>query len=91
MLRVIGNLIDADGFDYVTSEEVRDEIAARVGDLSPDNTYDGKTQIAKPNGEDAPDEDIDVPIYSVDGIVRRATALQLTAEAQRAREEGDAS
>jgi NADH-quinone oxidoreductase subunit G len=89
VLRVIGNLVDASGFEYVTSEEVRDEIAATVADRQPDNRYDGGAKIAKPNGEDAPDHDIDVPIYSVDATVRRATALQLTAEAQRARDEGD--
>ena len=91
VLRVIGNLVDANGFDYVTSEEVRDEIAAQVCDPRPDNTYGGKTRFAKPNGEDAPDNEIDVPIYSVDSMVRRATALQLTAEARRARDEGGAS
>ena len=89
VLRVIGNLIDASGFEYVTSEEVRDEIAATVAELQPDNSYSGRAKIAKPNGEDAPDQDIDVPIYSVDAMVRRATALQLTAEAQRASDEGD--
>ena len=91
VLRVIGNLIDATGFEYVSSEEVRDEIAAGIGGLAPDNAYAGSAGIAKPNGADAPDDDIDVSIYSVDGMVRRATALQLTAEARRARDEGDAS
>jgi NADH-quinone oxidoreductase subunit G len=89
VLRVIGNLVDASGFEYVTSEEVRDEIAARVSGIQPDNTYGGAQKIGKPNGEDAVDADIDVPIYSVDALVRRATALQLTSEAQRARDEGD--
>jgi NADH-quinone oxidoreductase subunit G len=91
VLRVIGNLVNARGFEYVTSEDVRDEIAATAAERQPDNSYDGGAKIAKPNGEDAPDQDIDVPIYSVDAMVRRATALQLTAEAQRARDDGDAS
>ena len=91
VLRVIGNLVDASGFEYVTSEEIRDEIAAKLSESELDNSYAGGARIVQPNGEDAPDEDIDVPIYSVDALVRRATALQLTAEAQRARDDGDAS
>jgi NADH-quinone oxidoreductase subunit G len=30
VLRVLGNLLDADGFEYVSSEDVRDEFAAAV-------------------------------------------------------------
>jgi NADH-quinone oxidoreductase subunit G len=85
VLRVIGNLLDAPGFDYVTSEDVRDELIEQLGDVQPDNRYTGNARIARPNGEDVPSGDIDTPIYSVDAMVRRATALQLTAEAQRAR------
>jgi NADH-quinone oxidoreductase subunit G len=85
VLRVIGNLLDAADFDYVTSEDIRTELAAQLGDIQPDNGYRGSARITKPNGEGAPASDIDTPIYSVDAMVRRATALQLTAEAQRAR------
>jgi NADH-quinone oxidoreductase subunit G len=90
VLRVLGNLLDAAGFDYVTSEDVRDELLAQLGDVRPDNGYGGTVRIAKPNGEDAPSSDIDTPIYSVDAMVRRAAALQLTVEASRARGEGGA-
>ncbi|MDH3748120.1 MAG: NADH-quinone oxidoreductase subunit NuoG [Gammaproteobacteria bacterium] len=83
VLRVIGNLVEAPEFDYVTSEDVRDEIAAAVGDVNPDNAYAGNRKIAKPNGADVSPDDIDTPLYSVDGMVRRAEALQLTAEACR--------
>jgi len=83
VLRVIGTLLDVAGFDYVTSEDVRDEIAEQLGDVLPDNQYSGQSKFAKPNGEDAPSAEIDTPIYSVDGLVRRATALQLTAAARK--------
>ncbi len=89
VLRVIGNLLDADGFDYVTSNDVRDEIATQLGEIVPDNSYRGTSKSAKPNGEDAAGAEIDIPIYSVDGMVRRATALQLTSEAKRAAAERD--
>ncbi len=91
VLRVIGNLLDAPNFDYVTSEDVRDEIAGQLGDIEPDNAYNGEGIIAKPNGADEPSGEIDVPIYSVDSLVRRATALQMTIEARRTREDGDTS
>ena len=82
VLRVLGNLVEAPDFDYVTSEDVRDELTAKLGDVEPSG-YAGKTRPAKLNGEDAPEAEIDVPIYSVDGLVRRATALQMTVAVKR--------
>ena len=75
MLRVLGNLLDADNFDYQTSEEVRDELAESLGDIQPDNQYTGKKAIGKVNGADDPAARIDIPIYDTDAMVRRATAL----------------
>jgi len=83
VLRVLGNLLDADNFDYQTSEDVRDELAELLGDIQPDNQYAGKKSISKVNGADDPAARIDIPIYDTDAIVRRATALQLTPEALR--------
>ena len=88
VLRVLGNLVDAPDFDYVSSEQVRDELREALGEIKPDNSL-GTTPVAKPNGADAPEEDIDVPLYSVDALVRRANALQRTPEARRARGEID--
>ena len=79
----LGNLLDARDFDYQTAEEVRDELAGTLGDIEPDNSYAGKSAINKVNGADDRDAQIDIPIYSSDAIVRRATALQLTPEARR--------
>jgi len=90
VLRVIGNLLDAPGFEYVTSEEVLTELREQLGDVSPDNGYAGTAAIARPNGADAPADDVDIPIYSIDPVVRRARALQLTEAARRARGEGEA-
>ena len=90
VLRVIGNLLDAPGFEYVTSEEVLAELREQLGDVRPDNGYAGTAAIARPNGADAPADDVDISIYSIDPIVRRARALQLTEAARRARGEGEA-
>lgn len=84
VLRVIGNLLDATGFDYVSSEDVRDELAAELGDIVPNNALAGSTIHTALNGADLPQAEIDVPLYSVDGLVRRAAALQLTPAAKRA-------
>ena len=88
VLRVLGNLLDADNFDYQTSEEIRDELAELLGEIQPDNQYAGKKAIGKVNGADDPAARIDIPIYDTDAMVRRATALQLTPEAQRSAGEG---
>ncbi|MGB5412806.1 MAG: NADH-quinone oxidoreductase subunit NuoG [Woeseiaceae bacterium] len=89
VLRVLGNLVEADGFDYVTSEDVLAELKEQVGDIAMDNRYKNGKALAIPNGSDAPSGDIDVPLYSVDSVVRRARALQLTDEARKAN--GEAS
>ena len=89
VLRVLGNLLETPDFDYVTSEDVRDEIAGQLGDVVPDNIYSGTSKFAIPNGADAPSAEIDTPMYSIDALVRRATALQLTPAAMSAAGEGD--
>jgi NADH-quinone oxidoreductase subunit G len=88
VLRVIGNLLDVADFDYVSSEEVRDELAEQLGDISPNNDLSDDAKHVLPNGADAPSAEIDVALYSVDGLVRRAAALQKTPEAKRAANKG---
>jgi len=87
VLRVLGNLVEADGFDYVTSEDVLDEFRAELGDITA-SSYSGSAKAAKPNGSDAPADAIDTPLYEVDSVVRRAPSLQLTPEALRLAGEG---
>ncbi|MGB5245885.1 MAG: NADH-quinone oxidoreductase subunit NuoG [Woeseia sp.] len=89
VLRVLGNLLNLDDCDYQTSEEVRDELQAAVaGAAKGKSTYAGTKPLPKANGADATSETLDVPMYAVDGLVRRATALQRTPEARRSRGEG---
>lgn len=90
VLRVLGNLLDAPGFNYVTSEDVLREIESQLGEVKADTTYKASGKFAKPNGKDAPADEIDTPLYSVDALVRRSTALQLTAAALRAAAEANA-
>ena len=88
VLRVLGNLVDADGFDYVTSDDVLEECRATAGDVEA-TAYRSSGAVTNASGADDPANDIDTPLYSVDGLVRRAPALQLTPEARRAAGEGE--
>jgi len=78
VLRVLGNLLNLKGFDYQSSEEVRDELRKEV--TAPlDNRYGGHFKI---NGGAATSGTIDVPMYQIDAILRRAPALQKTRDGQ---------
>ena len=83
VLRVLGNLMGAENFNYVTSEEVLGEFKSAVGNTNAGG-YSMGGQLTKPNGEDSPADEIDTPLYSVDGLVRRAHALQKTLSAKNA-------
>ncbi|MDT8370759.1 MAG: NADH-quinone oxidoreductase subunit NuoG [Gammaproteobacteria bacterium] len=82
ILRVLGNIAKLDGFDYVSSsdicDEVRDEIKLR-----------SKATIKTPTAPASIDAKFDnvmliseIPMYQTDAIVRRSVALQNTPESQ---------
>ena len=87
VLRVLGNLLDAQGFDYDTSEAVRDE--ALSGQAVADrlnNHLEGAYVGSDLSGQDVRMNShlqrvADVPIYSADALVRRAASLQKTCDA----------
>ena len=87
VLRVLGNLLDIDGFDYDTSEAIRNQVLACdklddanvVGHL---NNHTGLILHAAPAASSDLERVADVPIYSTDAVVRRAESLQLTTDAQ---------
>ncbi|MBQ0958680.1 NADH-quinone oxidoreductase subunit G [Ideonella sp. 4Y11] len=84
VLRVLGSLLGLSGFAQESVEEVRAEalgdgsgIAARLSNAS--------TAVAQPVGPLAGLQRVaNVPIYATDAIVRRAPALQATADAKEA-------
>ncbi len=84
VLRVLGNLVDAEGFDYVSSEDVRDELKAALGEVSPDNAYPLENEVdneADPrDGYGESHFSADVPMYQVDALVRRSLPLQVARE-----------
>ncbi len=82
VLRVLGNLFGLDGFDYFSSEEVRDELRAMATDIKADNTI--VWSCPSKLGVEAVSGTMEIPMYAVDAIVRRATSLQKTADGQAA-------
>ena len=83
VLRVLGNTLGLQGFDFETSEEVR---AEALGDLSTvAGRLSNRSSVAPADTVAAAaglERIADVPIYSADSLVRRATSLQLTADAK---------
>jgi len=80
VLRVLGNLFELQGFDYVTSEEVRDELHASVGEPQPDNHSEWRCpELSSSAG--GLQRLGHLPIYAVDSLVRHAGPLQDTSDA----------
>jgi NADH-quinone oxidoreductase subunit G len=76
VLRVLGNLAEIAGFDYQSSEEVREELRALCGGVAA-SSYQGSHE-ARVSAVDA--RVVDVPMYAVDAVLRRAPSLQRTRE-----------
>ena len=82
ILRVLGNLLDLPDCDYETSEAVRDELKQILATVQPDNQI---SLDALPQGKPSkmpPLDELDVPIYRIDSLVRRAHSLQCTRDGQ---------
>lgn len=77
VLRVLGNLLDVPGFEYESSEAARDELHALVAE----DAEAGGLQLEALTELAVTASDLAVPIYAVDGLVRRAPALQQTQQA----------
>ncbi len=87
ILRVLGNLLDLSGYDYVSSEEVRDELQRLMDSVTPSTgdwplvkSLDGATGVANVRS-----------IYQVDPLVRRAKALQATLDGKNGTVAGEQS
>src|SRR5262249_40127537 len=76
VLRVLGNLLNIGGFDYQSSEDVREELRKVCTDNSATG-YQGGHRVA---GTAAAAEVVELSMYHVDALVRRAPSLQKTRE-----------
>jgi len=79
VLRVLGNLLGLAGFEYLGSEEVRDELRRELGEYAT-----GRPASSFTAGRLASlDATRDVGLYAVDAVVRRSRPLQETREARK--------
>lgn len=83
LLRVLGNMFDIEGFEFMSSEEVLTECRLAIGDVTPDNSGEA-TAIAAPGSDGELMRISDVSLYNIDGLVRRASSLQQSADAREA-------
>jgi len=81
ILRVLANLLDLPGFDYLSSEQVRDELRGLCEHIDLDNSLAGDAVIDSAEAAGGLHRAADVPIYAGDMLVRRAAALQQTDDA----------
>ena len=75
ILRVLGNLLDLPGFDYQSSEQVRDELKSRLEVARPPSLHAPAALQAA-----ATDSVLDLPMYQIDPVLRRAAPLLRTRE-----------
>src|SRR3984893_3973764 len=76
VLRVLGNLLNLSDFEYQSSVEVREELRKLCTDNSA-TAYKGSHRVAQGTaGADV----LDLSMYHVDALVRRAPSLQKTRE-----------
>ena len=84
VLRVLANLLDLPGFDFESSSDVLKQIPGVEAEQIPadmlGNASQGDIVLSTRSGP-APAV---ASIYQLDGLVRRATSLQLTADARKA-------
>jgi len=83
VLRVLGNVLNLDGFAYESSEQVRDELLG-VGTQfvsGLDNGLNGVAVVLRDTQPDGLQRIADVPVNFADPIARRAPALQQTVDA----------
>jgi NADH-quinone oxidoreductase subunit G len=87
VLRVLGNLLKLDGFDQESSEDVLRQMHADNGGRVPEHVPAARLSnacSAVPDLSPSAAEPVVAGIYQLDGLVRRAPSLQLTADARAA-------
>jgi NADH-quinone oxidoreductase subunit G len=83
VLRVLADRLGAAGCDFNTGEAIRDELRRIIGDIQPDNLAALPAIGAAEAGSGVTLRELEVPMYAVDPLVRRARPLQLTPEGRR--------
>ncbi|MBP9149047.1 MAG: NADH-quinone oxidoreductase subunit G [Rhodoferax sp.] len=92
VLRALANVLNLPGFDYESSQEVLSQLfapgAGGVPVHLPAEHLNNRCDLSGPPGSVNLTEPCVASIYQLDGIVRRASALQMTADARSAMTQG---
>ncbi len=86
VFRALANILDLQGFDFDTSQEVLLCSDIAESGIVPEHVSDSRLSNDSSHQETSqvfPGEPCVADIYQLDGIVRRSTSLQLTADAKR--------
>jgi NADH-quinone oxidoreductase subunit G len=84
VLRVLGNRLGLPDCEYASSEAIRDEVRALIGEVSAGRPAFSEGPGVRKSGPSVTMADLDVPMYQIDALVRRAAALQQTDDARAA-------
>jgi len=84
VLRVLANLLGLPGFDFESSQDVLKQVAGADAAQLPADKLGNGTQAGIDLSALAAQAPAVASIYQLDGLVRRATSLQLTADARQA-------
>jgi NADH-quinone oxidoreductase subunit G len=85
ILRVMGNLLNLEAFDYNSSEEIRDEVSSIIDNVALGSVGSWATPETLKNGtvnKNALQRITEIPMCSIDAMSRRAQALQNTDDSQ---------
>jgi len=87
VLRVLGNLLDLSGFDFMDAAEVRAEVQSQCAQVSLSNESEvlGAVRATSTAVSDGWIRIAPVAMYAVDGVIRRAEPLQKTELAKKQR------
>jgi NADH-quinone oxidoreductase subunit G len=79
VLRVLGNLLDLPGFDYESVDEVLSELKSKIAERTEKFSPSSEKTEYRPEVSAVKNQISrvgEIPLYAVDGLVRRAAALQ---------------
>ena len=84
VLRVLGNLFGIENFEYLSAQEILDELHDQLGEAEASNAYPGTGKARKDALTDRDHSPAAPGMYQVDALVRRSRPLQLTREGKAA-------
>ena len=83
VLRVLANLLDLPGFDFESSQDVLRRIPDAIAPQVPVSRLGNESRCPITVASTAGPVPVVASIYQLDGLVRRASSLQLTADARK--------